>query len=127
MLKNLKNLVSRKASKVQKEREEIIKKSKNKKKKTKEFTPEQEPDILEEDVSLTKSETESTIISSQGKPKRKRQDEENLQPADSLNSMFGYFDKKFEAMQNQINHGQEKRSTQQLFILKVKAILYSLI
>ena len=36
-------------------------------------------------------------------PKRKRQDEVTLQPADNLNLMFGYFDKKFEAMQNQID------------------------
>ena len=39
----------------------------------------------------------------QANPKRKRQDEVTFQPADSLNLMFGYFDKKFEAMQNQID------------------------
>ena len=42
-------------------------------------------------------------MSSQANPKRKRQDEENLQSADSLNFIFGYFSKTFEAMQNQIN------------------------
>ena len=36
-------------------------------------------------------------------PKRKCQDEVTLQPADSLNLTFGYFDKKFEAMQDQIH------------------------
>ena len=39
----------------------------------------------------------------QANPKRRRQDEVTLQPADSLNLIFGYFDKKFEAMQNQID------------------------
>ena len=39
----------------------------------------------------------------QAYPKRKRQDEVTLQHADSLNLMFGYFDKKFEVMQNQID------------------------
>ena len=39
----------------------------------------------------------------QANPKVKRQDEVTLQPADSLNLMFRYFDKKFEAMQNQID------------------------
>ena len=43
--------MSRKTSKAQKDREETIKQSKNKKKKTKEPNPQQEPDILEEDVS----------------------------------------------------------------------------
>ena len=50
MLKKLRNLVSRKASKFQKEREETIEQSKNKKEKSKEPTPEQEPDTLQEDV-----------------------------------------------------------------------------
>ena len=36
-------------------------------------------------------------------PKRKRQDEVTLRPADSVNLMFGYFDKTFQAMQNQID------------------------
>ena len=31
------------------------------------------------------------------------EDEVNLEPADSLNFVCGHFDKKFEAMQNQIN------------------------
>ena len=39
----------------------------------------------------------------QANPKRKCQDEVTLEPADSLNLMFRYFDKKFEAMQNQID------------------------
>ena len=112
MLKNLRNLVSRKASKAQKEREETIKKAKNKKKKTKEPIPEQEPNILEEDFSQREKEatseeessSESVIMPLQANPKRKGQDGVTLQPADSLTLMFGYFDKKFEAMQNQIDH-----------------------
>ena len=39
----------------------------------------------------------------QAHPKRKRQDEVTLQHADSSNLMFGYFDKKFEVMQNEID------------------------
>ena len=89
MLKNLRNLVIRKASKVQKEREESIKQSKIKKKKFKEPTPEQEPDILKRDVSDREKETtsekesvaESTVMPPQANPKRKRQDEVTLQPA----------------------------------------------
>ena len=77
-----------KASKAQKEREETIKQTKNKKK-TKELTPEQEPNILEEDFSHREKETtseeessaESTVMPSQANPKRKRQDEVTLQPA----------------------------------------------
>ena len=111
MLKNLRNLFSRKASKAQKEREETIKQIKNKKRKTKEPTLEQEPDILEEEFSEREEETtseeesiaESTAMPTQANPKRKHQDEVNLQPADSLHLMFGYFDKKFEAMKNQID------------------------
>ena len=57
MFKKLRNFESRKASKNQKEREETIKQTKNKKKKTKELTPEQEPDILEEDFSEGEKET----------------------------------------------------------------------
>ena len=125
MLKKLRNLASRKASKAQKEREETIKQIKNKKRKTKEHTPEQEQNILEENVSEreeeTTSEEESVAVSTamQANPKRKRQDEVTLQPADSLNLMFGYFDKKFEAMQNQI--GQKGQCTTTT-ILKVKVI-----
>ena len=111
MLKNLRNLASRKASKAQNEREETIKETKNKKKKTKEPTPEQELNILEEDFSQREKEAtseeessaESTVMPPQANPKRRRQDEVTLQPADSLNLIFGYFDKKFEAMQNQID------------------------
>ena len=111
MLKNLRNLASRKASKAQNEREETIKETKNKKKKTKEPTPEQEPNILEEDFSQREKEAtseeessaESTVMPPQANPKRRRQDEVTLQPGDSLNLIFGYFDKKFEAMQNQID------------------------
>ena len=111
MLKNLRNLASRKSSKIQKEREETIKQTKNKKKKTKEPTPEQEPDILKEDLSQRDKETtseeessaESTVMPPQAHPKRKRQDEVTLQHADSSNLMFGYFDKKFEVMQNEID------------------------
>ena len=111
MLKNLRNLVSRKASKIQNEREETIKQSKNKKKNSKEPTQEQEPDVLEEDVSESKKETtsekeseaESTVMPPQTNPKRKRQDEVILRHADSVNLMFGYFDKKFQTMQNQID------------------------
>ena len=103
--------MSRKASKAQKEKEETIKQTKNKKKKTKEPTPEQEPNILEEDFYQREKETtseeessaESTVMPPQANPKKKRQDEVTLQPTDSLNLMFGYFDKKFEAMQNQID------------------------
>ena len=88
MLKILRNLVNRKASKAQKKREETIKQTKNKKK-TKELTPEQEPNILEEDFSQREKETtseeessaESTVMPSQANPKRKRQDEVTLQPA----------------------------------------------
>ena len=97
MLKNLRNLASRKANKAQKEREKTIKQSKNKKKKTTELIPEQEPDILEEDVSKIEKETsseeesvaESTIMLPQANPKRKRKDKVTLQPADSLNLMLG--------------------------------------
>ena len=111
MLKNLRNLASRKASKAQNEREETIKETKNKKKKTREPTPEQKPNILEEDFSQREKETtseeefsaESTVMPPQANPKRRRHDEVTLQPADSLNLIFGYFDKKFEAMQNQID------------------------
>ena len=111
MLKNLRNLVSRKASKAQNEREETIKETKNKKKKTREPTPEQKPNILEEDFSQREKETtseeefsaESTVMPPQANPKRRRHDEVTLQPADSLNLILGYFDKKFEAMQNQID------------------------
>ena len=103
--------MSRKANKAQKEREERTNQSKNKKKKTTEIIPEQEPDIPEEDISEREEETtseeesvaESTIMPPKANPKRKRQDEVALQPADSLSLMFGYFDKKFEAMQNQID------------------------
>ena len=112
MLNNLRNLVSRNASKAQKEREETIKETKNKKKKTKERIQEQAPNILEEDFSQREKETmseeesssESTIMSLQANPKRKGRDEVTLQPADSLTLMFGHFDKKFETMQNQIDH-----------------------
>ena len=91
MLKNSRNLVSQKASKVQKEREETIKQSKNKKKKIKEPAPEQDLDIPEEDVSEREkgttleeeSEIESSVMSSQAKPKRKCQDEVNFHPADA--------------------------------------------
>ena len=84
-----------------KEREETIKQSKKKKKKTKEPIPEQEPDILEEDVSELEKETmseeesvaESTIMPPQANPERKRQNEVTLQPVDSLHLMFVYFDK----------------------------------
>ena len=88
MLKNLRNLASRKASKAQNEREETIKETKNKKKKTKEPTPEQEPNILEEDFSQREKEAtseeessaESTVMPPQANPKRRRQDEVTLQP-----------------------------------------------
>ena len=43
--------MSRKASKAQKKREETIKQTKNKKKKTKDSTPGQAVDILQKDVS----------------------------------------------------------------------------
>ena len=39
----------------------------------------------------------------QANPKRKRQNEVTLQPADNLSLMFGYLNKKFEAIQNQID------------------------
>ena len=139
MLKNLRNLVSRKASKAQKEREETIKQTENKKKKTKEPTPEQEPNILKEDFSQREKEAmseeessaESTVMPPQANPKRKRQDEVTLQPADSINLMFGYFDKKFEAMQNQIDQKYreppKKRAMHKDYSFKstVKVILYN--
>ena len=49
------------------------------------------------------SEAEANVMLPQANPKRKRQDEVNLQPANSLNVMFWYSNKKFEAMQNQID------------------------
>ena len=128
--------MSWKASKARKEREKTIKQSKNKKKKTKEPTPEQEPDILEEDVSDREKETtseeesaaKSTVMPPQANPKRKRQDEVTLQPGDSLNLMFEYFDKKFEAMQNQIDQKYreppQKRAMHNDYSFKVKVILY---
>ena len=52
-----------------------------------------------------------------------------MQPADSLNLMFGYLDKKFEAMQNQIdqNIGNLRRKEQCITatVLKVQVILYN--
>ena len=86
MVKNLRNLVNQKPSEVQQGRENTIKHSQNKKKKTKEPTPEQLPGILEDKDSWIKKETssagkneaESTIILSQSNPKRKCQDEANL-------------------------------------------------
>ena len=106
-----------KESKVHKEGKETVKKTKNKKKKTK------EPPPLSPPPPKKKKETTTTrirypwgrrfwnkirnrinyTISLQANPKSKHQDEENLQPADSLNSILGYFNKTFEAMQNQIN------------------------
>ena len=118
MLKNLRNPLSRKRERErERESEEIIKQSKNKKKKTKEPIPEQEPNILEEDFSQREKETtseeessaEPTVMPPQANSKRKRQDEVTLQPADSLNLMFGYFDKKFEAMENQIDQKHRER------------------
>ena len=78
--------MSRKASKAQKEREETIKQTKNKKEKTKEPTPEQEPNILEENFSQKEKETmseeessaESTVMPPQANPKVKCQDEVTL-------------------------------------------------
>ena len=56
--------------------------------------------------------------------KRKRQDEVTLQPADSLNLMFGYFNKKFEAMRNQIDQKyrepRKKRALHNDYSFKVK-------
>ena len=56
--------------------------------------------------------------------KRKRQDEVTLQPADSLNLMFGYFNKKFEAMQNQIDQKYreppKKRALHNDYSLKIE-------
>ena len=56
--------------------------------------------------------------------KRKRQDEVTLQPADSLNLMFGYFNKKFEAMQNQIVQNNreppKKRALHNDYSLKIE-------
>ena len=109
--------MSRKSSKAQKERQETIKQTKNEKKKPKEPTPEQEPNILEEDFSQREKETtseeessaEPTVMPPQANSKRKSQDEVTLQPADSLNLMFGYFDKKFEAMENQIDQKHRER------------------
>ena len=49
--------MSRKSSKTQKEKDETIKQTTNKKKKTKEPTPEQEPNILQEDFSQREKET----------------------------------------------------------------------
>ena len=54
-------------------------------------------------MSEEESVAESTIMPLQAHPKKKRQDEVTLQPAGSLNLMFGYFDKMLEAMQNQID------------------------
>ena len=135
MLKKLRNLLSKKASNAQKEREKTIKQTKNKKKKTKEPTPEQEPNILEEDFYQREKETtseeessaESTVMPPQANPKKKRQDEVTLQPIDSLNLMFGQFDKKFEAMQNQIDQKYreppKKRAMHNDYSFKSKLIL----
>ena len=87
------------------------------------------PDILEEDVSKRQkeatSEEESNVTPSQAIPKRKRQEEVNLQPTDSLNLMFGYFNKKFEAMQNQIDQKYRepprRRTMQNEFPFKSKS------
>ena len=57
----------------------------------------------EKETTEEESVAESIVMPPQANPKRKRQDEVTFQPADSLNLMFGYFDKKFEAMQNQID------------------------
>ena len=135
MLKKLRNLLSKKASKAQKEREKTVKQTKNKKKKTKKPTPEQEPNILEEDFYQREKETtseeessaESTVMPPQANPKKKRQDEVTLQPIDSLNLMFGQFDKKFEAMQNQIDQKYreppKKRAMHNDYSFKSKLIL----
>ena len=78
MLKSLRNLVSRKASKAQKEREETIKQTKNNNKKTKEPIPEQDPNIMEEGFSQRETETtseeessaESTVMQLQANPQK---------------------------------------------------------
>ena len=138
MLKNLRNLASRKANKAQKQREETIKQSKNKKKKTTEIIPEQEPDILKEDVSEREKETtseeesvaESTIIPPKANSKRKRQDEVTLQPADSLNLMFRYFDKSSKRCKIKLTKStgnlREKGQCTVTTLLKVKVILFNL-
>ena len=83
MYKKVRNLVSQKASKAQKDREETIKQNKNKQIETNKSTPEQEPNILEADVSARKKETTSqtnfeavsTVIPTQANPKGKQLDE----------------------------------------------------
>ena len=59
MRKNLRNVISQKATKFQKDTEERIKQRKNEKEKIKEPIPEQEPNIVEKDVSEREKDTTS--------------------------------------------------------------------